>query len=197
MRILANIRRNVNGMDDYLLDACYVSAEDSSNLRPSDWGYGVTTCIAAIVNPFWVGDNGDKGPFVVVASDTRLSFDGLYSLEGIVKNKAFHRDWSAMIAGSDISQAIPVIEHATKILRGRSGKADVVRRGFKKAYAEYRQEVIADRLLSSFDMTVPQFKRSGKKLLNAEVHADLSFQISVFNLGCSFLIHGFDDEGDP
>jgi 20S proteasome alpha/beta subunit len=158
-------------------------------------GYGVTTCIAAMVNPFWHGD--DKGPFIVVASDTLLSFGGYCSMEGMTKNKNFHRDWSAMIAGNDISQSLPVIERATEMLRGRTGKANVVRRAFKKAYAEYRREVITDTFLTSFDMTFPEFKRKGKKQLNPEIHADLSFLIKNFNLGCTFLVYGFDDEGEP
>ncbi len=165
--------------------------------KPSDWGYGVTTCIAAMVNPFLVGEAKDKGPFVVVAADTRLSFGGTYSLEGVVKNKSFHRDWSAMIAGNDISQALPVIERATKVLRGRSGDVEVVRRGFKRAYAQCREELITDTFLTSFDMTLTQFKRYGREQLNSEIHADFSFRIKNFDLGCTFLIHGFDDEGEP
>ena len=181
--------------EDYLLDARYTFPDDGREPRLSDWGYGVTTCIAAMVNPFWHGD--DKGPFIVVASDTLLSFGGYCSMEGMTKNKNFHRDWSAMIAGTDISQSLPVIERATEVLRGRTGKANVVRRGFKKAYTEYRREVITDTFLSSFDMTFPDFKRKGKKQLNPEIHADLSFLIKNFNLGCTFLVYGFDDEGEP
>src|SRR5213078_4370586 len=103
---------------DYLLDARYTFPDDGREPRLSDWGYGVTTCIAAMVNPFWHGD--DKGPFIVVASDTLLSFGGYCSMEGMTKNKNFHRDWSAMIAGNDITQSLPVIERASEVLRGRT-----------------------------------------------------------------------------
>jgi len=154
----------------------------------------LTTCIAAIVNPFWPSDTG---PLVVVASDTKVSFSGLSSSQGIIKSQGFHRDWSALIAGNDISQSLPVVEAATELLRGRSGKAKIVRRGFKRAYAEYRREVMTDALLSSFDMTLAEFNRKGRKQMNPEIHADISFQIKNFDLGCTFLVYGFDDDGEP
>jgi ATP-dependent protease HslVU (ClpYQ) peptidase subunit len=158
----------------------------------------VTTCIAATFNPFWlVKDGKEVGPFIVVASDTRLSFGGYCSVEGTIKNKNFHRDWSAMIAGSDISQAIPVLDAATELLRGKSGKFPLVFQQFKKAYADYRRTVMTDIFLNSFDMTMAEFKRNGKKQLNTEVHADLSFRIRNFDLGCIFLVYGFDDHGEP
>lgn len=179
--------------EDYLLDARHNKPDDSREPKPSDWGYGVTTCIAAIVNPFWDG----QSPLIVVAADTRMSFGGLYSSEGVLKNKALHREWSVLIAGNDISQGLLVVERASEVLRGRTGKAKIVRAGFKRAYAECRRELIADTLLNSFDMDVTDFKRNGRKQLNPEVHADFSFRIKNFDLGCTFLVYGFDDEGDP
>jgi hypothetical protein len=126
-----------------------------------------------------------------------VSFGGLSSSEGIIKSEGFHRDWSVLIAGKDISQALPVIESATEVLRGQSGKASIVRRGFKRAYAEYRREVMTDIFLGSFDMTLSEFNRKGRKQMNPEIHADISFRIKNFDLGCTFLVYGFDDEGDP
>jgi hypothetical protein len=158
----------------------------------------VTTCIAATVNPFWLVKDGKQvGPYIVVASDTRLSFGGYCSVEGTIKNKNFHRDWSVLIAGNDISQAILVIDTATELLRGQSGKFSVVLKHFKKAYAEHRTTVMTDLFLNSFAMTMAEFKRNGKVQLNAEVHADLSFRIKNFDLGCTFLVYGFDDNGEP
>jgi hypothetical protein len=169
--------------------------QDTPQPKLSDWGFGVTTCITAIVDRFW--DKEDTESLIVAASDTRLSFGGLYASEGVVKYKPFHRDWSALIAGNDISQAIPVTERASELLRGKSGAANVVRREFKRAYQEHRREVMADIYLSSFDMTIPKFNLVGKRQMNRELHADFSFRIKNYDLGCTFMVYGFDDDGDP
>jgi hypothetical protein len=103
-----------------------------------------------------------------------------------------------MIGGNDISQAIPVIERASRILRGKGNDYLTVQAGFKKAYQEHRSEAIADAYLkSSYDMTVKEFKRSARKLLDPNIHAELSFQIKAFNLGCAFLVYGYDNKKQP
>jgi hypothetical protein len=45
------------------------------------------------------------------ASDTKMSFGGDFSVEGVIKLEEFHREWTALIAGSDISQAPFVLNY--------------------------------------------------------------------------------------
>jgi hypothetical protein len=73
----------------------------------------------------------------------------------------------------------------------------VVKDAFKKAYQQHFREVITDDLLSRFDMGYEEFKKHGRDRLNPEVFADISFQIRRANLGCTFLIYGFDDRKHP
>jgi len=80
----------------------------------------VTTCIAAITQRY----------FIVTASDTRLSFGGSYSTDGVLKDEGIHREWGALVAGNDISQAPFVIEEAKRLLRGKSGELNVVKDAF-------------------------------------------------------------------
>ena len=147
----------------------------------------MTTCIAAI----------SFDHTIVSASDTKMSFSGDYSVEGVIKSEPFHGEWIAMIGGSDVSQSIPVIEKASKLLRGKGDDFAVVMNGFKDAYQEHRRRVMEDELLSTFDMTLPEFKRTGGKKLQPDIFADLSYQMKNFNLGCAFLIIGYDTKKVP
>ncbi len=123
----------------------------------------------------------------------RASFGGEFSTEGITKVEPFHRQWAALIAGNDVEEADLVIERAKRLLRGKDGKLETVMDGFKTAYKQQVRTVIEDEHLSRFDMTMAEFKRKGKAELNPEVFASLSFQIKSFNLGCTFLVYGFDE----
>lgn len=177
---------------DYSLYACSVLAENEPQPKSSEWGYGLTTCIAAIVGGFFRAT-----PNIVTVSDTKASFGGSYSTEGVMKLEHFHRQWATLIAGDDIGQCDLVIERAKKLLRSKVGGLQVVMDGFKAAYKQQFHSAVEDELLAPFDMTLDQFRRRGKTELNAEVFADLSFQIRNFKLGCKFLVYGFDDKKRP
>ena len=173
---------------DSSLDACRSLYDDESPApKLSDWRFGVTTCIAAIARPY----------HIVTASDTRLSFGGDYSTDGVLKEQPIHREWGILIAGNDMAQAPPVIDEAKRRLRGKSGDLRTVRTAFRSAYQSCRREVMTDRLLSSFDMTIDDFKKRGRSQLPPALYVDLAFQIKNFNLGCTFLVYGFDDDSFP
>jgi 20S proteasome alpha/beta subunit len=147
----------------------------------------VTTCIAAITQRY----------FIVTASDTRLSFGGSYSTDGVLKDEGIHREWGALVAGNDISQAPFVIEEAKRLLRGKSGELNVVKDAFRRAYQSCRNEAITDSLLGTFEMSIDEFKKKGSKQLHPEVFADISIRMRSFSLGCTFMVYGFDDNVKP
>jgi ATP-dependent protease HslVU (ClpYQ) peptidase subunit len=151
----------------------------------------VTTCIAAITGRAAL--SGQPPDILVTASDTKLSFGGEYSAEGSVKLSLFHKDWGAMVAGSDISQSAFVLERAKTLLRGKSGSLQVVMSAVKKSYQEQLQEVITDDLLSRYQMTIAEFKKKGKAQLLPEVYAEISLRTKIYNLGSTFLVYGVDD----
>jgi 20S proteasome alpha/beta subunit len=153
----------------------------------SDWGFGVTTCIAAT--------SVDR--LIVTASDTQMSFGGEFSVGDVIKLEGFHNEWVALIAGSDVSPAPFVIERAKKFLKGKSGDLLLVRDGFRRAYQAELRETITDDFLSPFNMTLEDFKKKGQKQLNATLYQDLSFRIKNARLGCRFLVYGFDDDEIP
>ena len=147
----------------------------------------MTTCIAAISQRY----------HIVTASDTRLSFGGSYSTDGIVKEEAIHGEWGVMIAGSDMAEAPAVIHEVRRLLRERSGDLLTVKTAFKSAYQLSRRQAMTDRFLSTFDMTIDEFKKRGSKQLPQEIFTDLAFQMKSFNLGCTFLVFGFDEKALP
>src|SRR5271155_2507630 len=149
--------------------------------KPSDWRFGMTTCIAA--------PSADR--LIVTASDTLMSFGEGFSVGDVIKLEGFHREWAALIAGNDISQAPFVIERAKRILRGKSGQLEVVKSGFKRAYQEQLREVIGDEFLSQFNMSLEDFKKRGRKQLDPTLFQSLSFAINNAKLGCKFLVYGF------
>ena len=156
-------------------------------------GVSMTTCVAAITY------EKREPPFpslIVSASDLRISFI-THSADNTVKSEPFHESWTAMIAGEEISQAVPVIERATKLLEGDPGSFTKVRKEFKRAYQEQRQEVIEDRLLSPFDMNLQEFKKEGRSQLPPKEYASIVEEIRRINLGCMFLVYGFDEKKRP
>jgi hypothetical protein len=78
----------------------------------------VTTCIASINEPDFAVNRAD---LIITVSDTRLSFGGSYSIEGVVKTQPFFRQWSVLMAGNDMAQHALVLEKAKLALRGKSG----------------------------------------------------------------------------
>ena len=154
----------------------------------SVWERRVTTCIVA---------SSFERKFVS-ASDTRMSFSGMFSVDDVVKVEPFHGEWNAMIGGSDVSQATAIIERATKVLRGKGNGFSTVMTGFKQAYREQYREVIADSILPPSDMTtLGEFKRDGKRLLNETMHRDIALELMDFSLGCVFLVYGYDSKRQP
>ena len=122
---------------------------------------------------------------------------GSYSTDGVLKDEGIHREWGALVAGNDISQAPFVIEEAKRLLRGKSGELNVVKDAFRRAYQSCRNEAITDSLLGTFEMSIDEFKKKGSKQLHPEVFADISIRMRSFSLGCTFMVYGFDDNVKP
>jgi hypothetical protein len=149
----------------------------------------VTTCIAAIA---W--DGLARQSFLVTASDRRMSFDGEFSAEDVIKYEGVHPDWSVMIAGSDVSQCPLVIDRARKLLRGKRNDLRIIQDGFKKAYQEQLRVAITDEFLTPLNMSLEEFKKKGRTQLDPTLHQSLSFGIKNARLGCRFLVQGFERE---
>jgi 20S proteasome alpha/beta subunit len=158
----------------------------------ADWGYGLTTCIAAITGRAGIRRQGDD--MIVTSSDTRMSFSGEFAADGSVKLNLIHPNWGVMVAGNDISAYVPVVERAKKLLTEKSGTLTEMMECLKTAYRQEFRSLIEDGYLSRYDMTLDEFKKKGKAQLLAEEYTRLSLEIKIFSLGCTFLAYGVDDQ---
>ncbi len=102
-----------------------------------------------------------------------------------------------MIAGNDIAECVPVIERATRTLKGQPGDFSGVRKAFARAYQEQLREVLEDSILSPLGMTISEFKKKGAKQLPQYDFSLLSQQIREADLQCEFLVYGFDEHKRP
>ena len=103
-----------------------------------------------------------------------------------------------MVAGNNISHAIPIIENARGYLEKAKDTLRSVRSCMKRAFQERVREVITDRVLYKFALDMPTFLKKGKRILDAGTFADLSRAIRTVNLEeLQFLVYGFDVNGTP
>jgi hypothetical protein len=89
-------------------------------IKPSDWGIGVTVCIAAGCDEYQ-----DVIPKVVLASDKILSF-GITSTDRL-KARGFGNNWAMMFAGDDVTFVDQVIDQSwRKIPSGASNDVCII-----------------------------------------------------------------------
>ncbi len=154
----------------------------------SDWGFGVTTCIAAI--------SLDRA--IVTASDTRMAFGSELSVGDVIKLEGIYGEWAVLIAGPDISQAPFIIERAREILRRKTGTLLAVKNALRRAFQEQLTEVIESELrLGTLNITLKDLKKEHRKGLEPKLYQELSSAIKNAKLGCRFLTYGFDDNEQP
>ena len=154
----------------------------------SDWGIGVTLCIASIA---------DQGKAICLLSDTRVSF-GFTSGEFFNKANKINQRWGVMLAGMNAASATPIIE-ATKAVTGgvAAPSRSLIERAFVAAvHAEQIKRVEAS-VLSPYNLTIDEFVKTGLKDFGPEAFADLRQQIEHVDIGCEFLVFGFDEQQKP
>jgi len=150
----------------------------------SDWGYGVTTCIAAI--------SVDRA--IVTASDTRMAFGSELSVEDVIKLEGIYGEWAGLIAGEDISQAPFVIERAREILRRKKTMTLlVVKNALRKAFQEQLVELVETEFLGTLRIRLKDFRKKRYERLDPELYR----AVKKAELGCRFLMYGFDENEVP
>jgi 20S proteasome alpha/beta subunit len=184
------VKRNLNPSTYPLKHVLYSSKR---RLLLSHWGYGVTVCIAAITAETRLLPYEH---IIVTASDTKVSF-GSHSAENTIKAESLHESWGVMFAGNDITNAVPVMDGAREILKGKDGTFREAKNAVKMAYQEHLRELISDTFLSPYKMTFEEFKKKGQKQLPGHIYNSVCEQIREFDLGCTFLVYGFDEVKRP
>jgi hypothetical protein len=107
--------------------------------------------------------------------------------------------WYSMFAGNDVSMVNSVTRLAADMTRriedGQWAKpsAELVKQSMTQAYHHIRRGQIKDRLLSHFNWDIPDFLREAISSLPPQELAFLHNEIRNFDLGCEFLVCGFDE----
>jgi hypothetical protein len=155
---------------------------------------GVTVCIAAICK--W----DENTEAIVTACDQMLSL-GQFSADNITtKIDPIHPAWEAMFAGDDITRVDYVLEAVREILcqppiKPRSFVE--VSRAFSTAHRKVRRHVVESTVLAPYSMTLKQFLRDGMAQFGAENFTALLQVVQGTTLGCTFLVCGFGQDGEP
>ncbi len=153
--------------------------------KPSDWGIGMSICIAAIAG--WSR--------IVLATDQMISAQDFSGDEMTLKIKAIHRNWAMMFASNDISNVGPVFGEVHRGLTAVSEKKTLraVRRVVLDAYqTQHLKKVNAN--LAPLDLALGTFKEQGRQLLGDSIFEQLFWQINQLSLDSQFLVAGYDEE---
>ena len=157
----------------------------------------MTVCIAAIGRDGYshMPDRGDE--VIVSVADTKLTL--FYtSKDGVVSKRFyFHEEWSAMMAGNDITPCVEIMNASSKLLTKKANTLASVTNAVKTAFQNRLQELIEDKILSRYKMKLADFQHNGKKRFTPEVFNSLCAQIDNTALQCEFLVFGFDKDREP
>jgi hypothetical protein len=149
----------------------------------------VTICIAAIA----------ERKSIVTVSDTMISTDYFSADLMAVKSDQLHPDWRVLFAGNDIGRVPSVLARIKDALEPKTRKKLSVREienVAKKAFQEEVTEKATDSVLSRYQLDMAAFIRSGLDMFGADFSI-MKNEIDRVQLGCSFLISGFDHKGTP
>lgn len=149
----------------------------------------MTICIAVTCQCY----KNNLPPALVLVLDTAISLGGMTSVESGVKGSRIGDTWHAMYAGDDVSHVSEVIFQVCEYLIERKNESvESVRSSVSEAYQSVRKKRIEEIYLSPLGWNLEQFISKGKKLLPGSEYSRLLNEIQRYDLGCEFLIGGFD-----
>ena len=157
--------------------------------RPSDWGVGMTVCIAVLCD--WM-----KG--IVSVSDHMLGTEDFTADNLAIKIDSLTSEWKIMFAANDLSSVVPVIEEASKNLLPYTSQRDLdeVATVCQTAFLRQIRRRADSEILNRYGLNVDSFIERGLKKLGTSLFRDLAQEIKAIKLDCQFLIYGFDSSGD-
>ncbi len=164
------------------------------NPTPADWGIGMTICISAMCEP-----TRDER-YIVTACDKMVSMSGYFSGDDVVRKiDPVAYGWTSMIAGNDVSPAIPILDKVEEYTDENPDPETLssMTKHFKLAYKGHRLEVIEDEILGPSGFTWDTFRRDAKAQLTDQAYARMLDQIRAYELDLSFIVSGFDAAGHP
>ena len=164
---------------------------NSGRPKTSDWGIGMTVCIAAICHV------DEQREAIVTASDQMIS-TGHFSADNLTtKIEPVHPNWETMFSANDLSKVTPILGHVRVALKDKPAGLSQVRRAFLEAVRVERELLAEELVLAPFSLTLETFLRDGLKNLGPQDFSSLVQKIESLSLGCQFLISGFGEQGEP
>ena len=158
---------------------------------PSDWGMGMTVCVAATC---------ENSRTIVMASDRLLSW-GYTSSDTVLKFVRLHYPyWIAMMAGDDLTRVEEVVADVREALSPHKNSPSVAqaRSALRDAWRNAQNEIGAAAVLNPFQLDVPTFVRDGKRKFGEAKFFDLATQLAhASKVECLLLACGFDDTKRP
>ena len=155
--------------------------------RPSDWGIGMTLCIAAVAR--------DKA--IIAVSDMRFDL-GYTSGDGMRKVGELNNFWHAMFAGSDVGNAPALLANIADALEGATDASrKQVEKLFRDDYRAALDQRIESLVLSPYKLTVNEFSKTGVRRFTPDVFAKLCLDMAAVEVPYEFLVFGFDEKRKP
>ena len=145
-------------------------------LKYSDWGLGVSICVAVVCN---------KKRSIVCVSDGKADF-GDFSADGIaLKLTPFSPDCMVLFAGNDVEYASTVLDGAKEKCYSGNPKnptfcgPELAALYIHEAYLELLQKQIENKVLRKHSFTLKSFRETGKESLTPEVFSCFRLFISA------------------
>lgn len=140
-----------------------------------------------------------NAPKIVTVSDQMISFEQ-YSADNLaLKSAPIHRNWYALFSSDDVGHVPFVLDKAREILSSVHGgkTAQQVADAFDEAMQLRLRSEIESTVLRRLGFNSDSFRKHGKNDLTEQVFYDTCRKISDISLRSTFLVVGFDQEGDP
>lgn len=148
----------------------------------------MTVCIAAMCQ---------SERTVITASDRMVSMGGYFSGDDLTRKvDPLRIGWWSLIAGDNISPAIPIIANINELELEPETLANVSK-VVKGAYRAQRLQQIEDEILSALGFTWEEFRAHGKERLTELAYDRITEQIRSYDLSLELLLCGFDPKGAP
>jgi len=153
--------------------------------KPSDWGIGMTICIAAICA---------YGSHIILATDQMISAQDFSGDAITLKIISIHKTWGMMFASNDIGNVGPIVGGVQRQLEGqKQPNVQDVRTALLDAYkAQHLKK--SNALLAPLDLDLETFKMNGRKILGTTIFAQYCRALEEVSLQTQFLVAGFDPQ---
>jgi 20S proteasome alpha/beta subunit len=156
--------------------------------NPADWGLGMTICISGISNTG-----------IISVTDSMVSTDEFSADRAAFKLVPIHPDWRVLYAGS-LARVMPFCRRATEYLTEKTSDKPCnfldLEWALRSAWQDELREMIENKYLYRYHMTVEDFVRDGEKSFGSQ-YQSMKYQIDEVCLDFELLVSGYDILGNP